>query len=154
MTEHLAFGTILAYGNGESPSEEFTILGQVGDISGPSMSREIKDVTHHQSPPGYKQIVGGLRDPGEITFTVFYDPGSATHDFTTGLGALFNEDDVINWKLVFPVEAVIGYWGLGFSAIMTKFDPQEPVNESLVANVTLAISGPVSEIDVDISEMC
>jgi hypothetical protein len=124
MTEYTAYGTILAYGNSETPSEEFTELAQVKDISGPSMSRDTIDVTNHQSPSGFAEFLAGLADGGEVTFTIEYDPEDPTHDQTTGLLAFMSETTRRNWRLIFgrsgPGRRVCGYQ---FVALVTGFTP-------------------------------
>lgn len=149
MAEYTAFGTILAYGNSETPSEEFTKVAQVKDISGPSMSRETIDVTNHQSPSGYAQFLASIADGGEITFTVEYDPQDGSHDQTTGLLKLMGETVTRNWKLIFPVEVTTGqYAGYTFKGIVTGFSPAAPVKGSLTADITIKVAGAVTQSNV------
>lgn len=142
-----AFGTILAVGNGETPSEEFTEIAQVKDISGPSMSRETIDVTNHQSPGGFAEFLASLADGGEVTFDVELDPGAATHDGTTGLLYLMGEKTRRNWRLIFPVASTTPgeYWGYAFSGLVTGFSPSAPVKGSLKASITIKVAGAVTE---------
>lgn len=154
MAEHLAFGTILAYGNGESPSEEFTIIGQVKDIEGPNMSRETVDVTHHQSTGGYRKFLASLRDAGEITFSVELDPSDPSHDQNTGLLALFEKDTATNFRLVFPVEGQVGYLGYAFAGFVTGYSPKAPVTGSLTADITIRVAGAITQSEIDIDDFC
>lgn len=147
MTEHSAFGTILAVGNGETPSEEFTEIAQVKDISGPSMSRETIDVTNHQSPGGFAEFLASLADGGEVTFDVELDPGDSTHDGTTGLLYLMGVKTRRNWRLIFPVASTTPgeYWGYSFSGLVTGFSPSAPVKGSLTASITIKVAGAVTD---------
>lgn len=154
MGKDVAFGTILAVGNGESPSEEFTKVAQVKDLDGPGMSRDTIDVTTHDSPSGYREFLASLRDGGEITFDIEYDPGDASHDQTTGLLSLFGEDKTRNWMLIFPVTAVTGYWGYKFKGLVTGFAPKAPVGGSLTASLTIKVAGAVTQADINISTLC
>ena len=156
MAEYTAFGTILAFGNGESPSEEFTTLAQVKDISGPSMTRETIDVTNHQSPSGYAEFLASLIDGGEVTFACEYDPEDATHDGTTGLLYLMGQNTTRNWRLIFPVESdTPGYYeGLQFAALVTGWNPGAPVKGSLTVDVTLKVAGAVSQSTFQTSTLC
>lgn len=156
ITEHVAFGTILAYGNGETPSEEFTKIGQVKDISGPSMKRDTIDVTNHDSRGGFKKFLASLADAGDITFSIEYDPGDSSHDQTTGLLYLFGKNTPTNFELIFPVEVTTGvYWGFTFSGFLTGFDPKEPVMGSLTADATIKVAGAVTlSDDLTISALC
>lgn len=146
MDEHVAFGTILAYGDGENV-ETFTKIGQMKDISGPNMSRDTIDVTNHDSPGGYREFLASIRDGGEITFAVEYDPGDSTHDQDTGLLYLFGLDVRTNFQLIFPVESDNGYWGYTFSGLVTVFFPKEPVDGSITADITIKVGGAVTLVD-------
>ncbi|MCI0687121.1 MAG: hypothetical protein L0Y54_07800, partial [Sporichthyaceae bacterium] len=68
-----AFGTVLKRGDGGSP-ENFTAIGRSTSISGPGLSRETLDVTAHDSPDQWREFQGGLRDGGELTVDINYDP--------------------------------------------------------------------------------
>ena len=153
---HTAFGTILAFGNGESPSEEFTSLGRVKDIKGPNITRETIDVTNHASPSGYAEFLASLADGGEVSFTVEYDQNDPTHDQTTGLLYLVGLTTTRNWRLISPVESTTPgeYNGLGFAALVTGFAPNFPVKGSITADVTLKVAGAVSEDHWPITTLC
>lgn len=156
MAEYTAFGTILAVGNGETPSEEFSEIAQVKDISGPSMSRETIDVTNHQSPSGYNEFLASVIDGGEVTFTVEYDPEDSTHDQTTGLLYLMGLTTTRNWKLIFPVETVTPgtYECLNFAALVTGFNPNAPVKGSLTVDITLKVAGAVTQSSYASASIC
>jgi predicted secreted protein len=153
--EYTAFGTILAFGDGEE-SESFTTVAQVKDITGPNMSRETIDVTNHQSPAGFAEFLASIQDGGEVTFTVEYDPGDATHDQDTGLLALMGETTRRNWRLIFPVESSTPgeYEGYEFEAILTGFSPSAPVKGSLTADITLKVAGAVTQDTFTVAELC
>jgi predicted secreted protein len=156
MTEYTAYGTILAYGNSETPSEEFTELAQVKDISGPSMSRDTIDVTNHQSPFGFAEFLAGLADGGEVTFTIEYDPEDPTHDQTTGLLKMMSETTRRNWRLIFPVAATQAgeYVGYQFSALVIGFSPAAPVKGSLTADITLKVAGAITQGAYATASLC
>jgi hypothetical protein len=156
ITEHVAFGTILAYGNGETPSEEFTKIGQVKDISGPSMKRDTIDVTNHDSPDYTKEFLASLADGGEVAFSIEYDPGDSSHDQTTGLLYLIKKKTRTNFELIFPVESSTGlYWGYTFEGLVTGFDPKAPVLGSLTADVTIKVAKAVTLVnDLVITGLC
>jgi predicted secreted protein len=156
MAEYSAFGTILAVGNGESPSEEFMKIAQVKDISGPSMSRETIDVTNHQSPGGFSEFLASLADGGEVTFTVEYDPEDASHDQTTGLLFLMGLTTRRNWRLIFPVPAVNSgeYVGYAFVGLVTGFSPSAAVKGSLTADVTIKVAGAITQGAYATASLC
>src|SRR5436190_11500845 len=88
-----AFGTLLKR-NG-------TTIGEVTDLSGPEISRDNIEVTHHQSPSAYREFMKGLKDAGEFSCTINYIPTNSTHNAATGvLSDLANNTTVDTWSLV------------------------------------------------------
>jgi len=125
-----AFGTQLMRGDGGSP-ENFTPLANVTNISGPGISRTTLDVTAHDSQDGWMEFLGGLKDPGELSVDINYDPG--THDV---LIADFDDLDPRNYQIVFPDGST---WD--FPAILTGFEPTAPYDDKLSASLTFKVSG-------------
>ena len=144
---HAAFGTIIAYGNGEIPSEEFTKIGRVKDIKGPDMKRDTIDVTNHDSPGGMKQFLASLADGGEVTFSVEFDPTDPSHDQDTGLMYLMGRKVTTNFEIIFPIESTNGFWGLTFPGLLTGMSPAMPVLGSLTSDVTIKVAGAVELVD-------
>lgn len=132
-----AFGTLLKKGDGGSP-ESFTAIAEVSNIGGPNLSLDPIDVTHHSSTAGWKEFVGGLLDGGEVSFEINYDPVGATHDASTGLIADMVARTMRNFQLVFPDT---GNTTWSFAALVTAFEPSEPVDDKLAASITLKLSG-------------
>lgn len=128
------FGTQLQRGDGATP-EVFTTIANVTSISGPSFALDTIDVTAHDSANGIREFVAGLVDVGEISLDLNFDPSETTH---TGL-----RDDLINriarhFKLVFPVSPAVTW---SFTALVTAFSLNEPMDDKLSGSVTLKISG-------------
>jgi hypothetical protein len=125
------FGTTLSRGDGDPTAEVFTALAGVTSISGPGISREVLDVTAHDSPNAYREFRGGIKDPGELSVDVNYQP--QVHDVFVGD---LDDLDPRNYKLGFPDGTV---WA--FPAILTGFEPSVPFDDKLSASLTLKISG-------------
>lgn len=125
-----AFGTQLLRGDGGTP-EIFTAIANVTSISGPSLSRETIDVTAHDSPDGWTEFVGGLKDAGEVSADINYDPSK--HDT---LVADFDDDEPRNYQLVFPDSTT---WSI--QAILTGFEPEAPYDDKLAASLTFKVTG-------------
>ena len=132
-----AYGTLLQIGDGGSP-EAFTTIAEVTEIGGPSLALDPLDVTSHESPGAFREFVGGLLDGGEVTSTINYVPTGGTHDATTGLIADMIARTVRNFQLIFP-DVGTTTWSL--SALITAFEPAEPVDDRLSAEVTLKVTG-------------
>ena len=79
-----AHATLIGKGDSGSP-EMFTTIAEVGSITGPTLTRDIIDVTNQDSAGAYREFIGGLIDPGELSFDINYIPTDATQDATTGI---------------------------------------------------------------------
>ena len=127
-----AFGTQLLRGDGAEP-EVFTAIANVVSIEGPEIERETLDMTAHDTPDGWREYKGGLKDAGELSCEINYDP--AEHD---ALVADFEDDEPRNWRLVFPTTPAVQW---DFAAVLTGFSSEAPHDDKLSAEITLKLSG-------------
>lgn len=132
-----SFGALLQQGDGGTP-ENFSTIYEVQDISGPSLSLDTEETTNHSSTNGWYEIVGTILHGGEVSFECNYSPTAATHDASTGLIKDMEDRTLRNFQLVFP-DGSSTTWS--FSAYVTEFEPDVPVNGRLGCSVTLEISG-------------
>lgn len=132
-----AYGTLLKIGDGGGP-ETFTTVAEVVNISAPSLALDTIDVTNHSSTAAWREFVAGLLDAGEVTFDINYIPTAATHNATNGLIRDLKNRTKRNFKLVFPDS---GSTTWDFSAYVTGFEPDAPVDDKLAASVTLKLTG-------------
>lgn len=126
------FGTVLERSDMGDPAT-FTEVANVSSISGPSISRETIDVTAHDSPDAYREFLGGLKDPGEISLELNWDPEDTTHaDLASDL------DDTVarDWRLILPGD--IAYWE--FTAFLTAFETSYPIDDKITGSATLKIT--------------
>lgn len=133
-----AKGTLLQRGDGASPTENFTTIAEVTNLSGPSLSSEPLDVTHHGSPSGWREFIGGLKDGGEITAEANYIPADPTQDGATGVLKALKAQSIDNYKLIFPDSANTEFL---FAALVTGFEPSAPVDGKLAKSTTFKITG-------------
>jgi len=121
------FGTQLQRFNGSA----FVAIASVTSISGPGLSRETIDVTAHDSPDGWMEFLGGLKDGGEVSFDINRRP--AVHDV---LVDDFDDTEPRSYR----VEWVSGTaWTV--DAILTGYEPDSPYDDKLSASVTLKVTG-------------
>jgi hypothetical protein len=80
----------------------WTTVGEVVSIGGPNLSRSDIDRTHLNSPDGIKQYLPGFREGGDLPFTVNYDAADASMNEVGGLFSQFADDDLHNYRLLFP----------------------------------------------------
>lgn len=127
-----AFGTQFHRGDGGSP-ESFALVGEATDISGPELSRDTIEVTSHDSPNAFREWVGGLKDGGEVTFTVRYDP-----DLHNSLIDDFDDPLTRNYQIHLP-DPPTGIWN--FAAFITNKGLSFPMEDAMAADFTFKISG-------------
>lgn len=113
-------------------SGTYTALSEITDITPPSSSVDIVDVTHMESPNLTREFISGWNDPGEVSLDMNFVPGSTTDDF------------IIAWRLggerrsariTFPNLVV---WT--FDAFVTGYTPAIPNEDKLTATLTCKVT--------------
>lgn len=130
MTGLDGFGTTLGRSNMADPAV-FTTLAGITNISGPGVSREVLDTTAHDSPDGYREFKGGVKDPGEVSLDVNYDP--KVHD--VWLDDL-DDDEPRDYMITYPDGSTNE-----FKALLTAFEPSAPFDDKLSASATFKVTG-------------
>ncbi len=131
MTNYAAFGTLLKIAG--------TTVAGVTNIGGPGLTLETIDVTNHSSASAWREFVGGLKDGGEISVDIVFDPAAATHkNASGGLLYLLTTRASASFTITFP-DAAPTTWT--FAAFVTSFEVGAPVADGLTASVTLKITG-------------
>jgi len=136
MSGRDGFGTIFKRGDGATPTELFTAIANVTNIGGPKRSRETIDVTAHDSPGQWMEFIGGLKDGGEISLDINYDPAEATHDLDDDF------DDTVprNYQVVILPDTIDEYtWSI--SGIMTALEDEFPYDDKMARSMTIKVSG-------------
>jgi predicted secreted protein len=130
-----SFGTLLKIGDGATPTEAFTTIAEVRDISGPGFTLDTEEVTNHSTTGGYKEYIATLKDGGEVTFDLNFFQ-HATHD---DLWDDFEARTRRNFQIVFPITS--GDDTLTFAAFVTNIGHEAPVQGVLTRSVTLRVTG-------------
>lgn len=130
-------GTLLKMGDGGSPSEVFTTIAEVKDISGPSIEVGTEEVTSHDSN-GWREYIATLKDGGEVSFDInFFE--DTTQGFVGGIYGAMDDMEAVN----FEIHLKSG--GVGsFAAIITGFELDNPVEGVEGSSITLQITGGIS----------
>lgn len=111
-------------------------IAQVVNIGGPALSREAIDATSMDSSGRWRQFIAGLRDAGEVTLELLFDPdNTGQQDLRNDLSTL---DTLKNYRITFPDATPTT---VTFGGLITRFDPKAPMDEKLVASVTVKLSG-------------
>lgn len=118
-------------------SGTFAAIAHVQDISGPGLKRNAIDVTAHDSPNKYMEVVKGLKDGGEISLKLNYRPGQSTH---ADLLADFEEDPLRDYQIVvLPGDPDELTWQC--TAMITELSYAYPVDAKMGLDVKIKISG-------------
>jgi len=110
-------------------------IGEVTNISGPSMSRETHDVTSLATVGGYREFITGFRDPGVMTFTMWFNRADYEQ-----MKTFFESDTIVDFELILPDASNTS---LEFSGYVTELPltvPEGPVS----CDVSIKISGTIS----------
>lgn len=127
----IGHGAQFKIGNGATP-EVFTAVAEVTSITPPGMSRDAIDATHMDSPDGWREFIGGLKDGGEVELALNWVPGSATTILLmTEIAAAAG-----NKQVVFPGGEIFS-----FSALCTGITPETPVDGKMEASATYKVTG-------------
>jgi len=128
-----AQGTLVARG---TASSAFVTIGELRDITPPPLMRNTIETTSHNEVE--ESFVVGIRRKGEMTFQIGFVPsGSASgHDHVTGLIKSWQDGARDIWRVTFPDAT---QWL--FSGYVSNVGPSAPVDEGLVADVTVRPTG-------------
>lgn len=136
MSGRDAFGTQLRRATTLSPGTVFETIANVTSIGGPERTRETIDVTAHDSPDGWMEFIGGLKDGGELTCEINYDPAETTHDIDDD----FDDTTPRNWQVVILPETEDEHtWAI--SGILTNVGDEFPYDDKMARSITIKVSG-------------
>jgi predicted secreted protein len=134
MSGRDGFGTL--FQRGDNAGAVFTTIANVTNISGPSRSRETIDVTAHDSPDGWMEFIGGLKDGGEVSLDINYDPAETTHDLDDDF------DDAVPraYRIVILPDTEDEYtWTI--TGVMTGLEDEFPYDDKMARSMTIKVSG-------------
>jgi predicted secreted protein len=130
------FGTEFRRATTLSPGTTYETIANVTSISGPDRKRETIDVTAHDSPDQYMEFIGGLKDGGEVSLDINYDPGETTHDLDDD----FDDDVPRNYRVVIlPNTEDEHTWQL--KGIMTELSDEFPYDDKMARTLTIKVTG-------------
>jgi predicted secreted protein len=111
----------------------YTTVGEITTITPPALARDAVDATHTESPDGWREFIPGLKDAGEFSFEMNFEPGSTG---TALILSTFSASTPASCRLVFP-DATI--WA--FDAYCTGFAPAAPLDDKMTATATFKLTG-------------
>lgn len=115
----------------------YTEIGQIVDLSGPSIERNPIDVTSRDSTSNYREFIKGFKDAGELTFNVILSLSLATHGTAANglLSDLADDTTIPECQFAFPNGTIV------IDAFVTGYEMAEPLDDALTADITLKATG-------------
>ena len=124
-------GAQFAIGDGNNGgSTTYLPVGEVTNITSPSLTREAIDATHLMSPDQFREVIAGLLDSEPATITFNYVPGAADPLYTAMLAGAGD------FRITYPNGVQ-----LNFSGIPTAFKPGDPSTTTMTGEFTVKASG-------------
>lgn len=97
-TGRIGVGVLLKLGDGASP-EVFATLANVTELNAGGITVNMEDATHLASPNFYAELIPALKESEEWTFTLQWDPTSATLDSSTGVRSFIEGRTQVNLQV-------------------------------------------------------
>lgn len=117
-----------------STTSKWVAVAEVKSISGPTMTREMIDVTSLDSTGGYREFIPSFRDGGTITLSMNF-----TFDGYKLLKQDFQSDSLINYEI---------YLADGTSIEFSGYVQDLPINvtfdDAVTSEITIKVSGMVT----------
>lgn len=112
------------------------------NVNRPNLNVETADTTDHDSEDGVREFIPGLADPGELSATIKYVPGSPTDDLLLEHLAA-REIRPFNIVTVGANKALEDNEGM---VILTSYEPDDaPIDGVRTATITGKVSGKVDQ---------
>ena len=109
-------------------------ISEINSITGPGKSRETIDVTRLEDEDGYRQFIGGLRNPGTVTLSMNFTP-----DGYADLNEDFESEERQDYSIELPDGTTFSFAGL-----VTELPISIPIGDKITADVTIQISGIIT----------
>ena len=115
-------------------------IGNVTNITGPSMSKDTIDTTALDTTGGYRTFITGFKNAGTLTFTLMFEK----EKYST-LKAAFDSDVAKSIEVILPDGATAETGSkLSFSGLVTEIPLTISPDDKITCDVTIQISGPVT----------
>lgn len=112
-------------------------ISEINSISGPSKSRETIEVTRLEDSDGYRQYIGGLRNPGTVTLNMNF-----TAEGYAAMNTDFESNSAVSYSIVLPDGCTFAFTGL-----VTELPVTIPIGDKVTMDVTIQVSGKVTFTD-------
>lgn len=119
-----------------SSTGAWVAIAEVKSISGPTMTREMIDVTNLDSTNGYREFIPSFRDGGTVTLSINF-----TYAGYLILKQDFQSDDLINYEILL---ADTGGTSIEFSGYVQDLPISVKFDDAVTSEITVKVSGMVT----------
>jgi len=110
------------------------------NIALPGITVDMVDSTTNSSPNGFREKIPGLKDLGDITFTINFHDDEETHQ---ALWDMQQASELGLWQIAFPQFATNNLYE--FDAYVTGLPIDSPLDGLVVQNITLTGTGNIEK---------
>lgn len=118
---------------GSDGTEVFTTIAEIQSVSFAGISQQYVDVTHMESPNGFREQIPTFKDPGTVDIQMSYVPSNTVQK---GIIADHLANTLRNFRCFMPDST---YWS--FSAYIASFSFNSSFDVKLSSTVQLKIKG-------------
>jgi hypothetical protein len=138
----IGYGSVLEIFDVDSSPPAWARIAEVTSITPPGLSADAQEATHTESTGGFREFIPGLLDGGECSAEMNFIPGGPGAALII---ARMKAREVVQARVIFndgdhdasPIGATV--WS--FNAVVTGFEPEAPVEETMTASVTFKVTG-------------
>lgn len=130
--------TVTSLAGGTDGLEIFTTIDGARNIAGPQFSTEEIDITNHSSASSYRERLPSFKSGGEVSIDLLYNPADIIHE------ALFTDFENRTLRNFKQALTDVGGMEYGYAAYVMGLEVQAPIDNALMLNVKLVITGPVT----------
>lgn len=136
MAGFSAFGTVLMMKNDSTTafSTGTDVIGDLTNISGPTMSAEHIDVSSHDSTGAFREFVTSFLDGGEVSLEGNLTAGGGADDLVDA----FCDRELQNVKVTFPTTDNLNW---AFDGYVTGVETDAPYDDKAGFSATIKVSG-------------
>lgn len=132
MAKSIGYGSVLVVATSTAGDVN---IAQVRSVSGPGVSGNDIDTTTLDSSSNYRTFVGGLLDPGEVSFSLVYDSTDASHSrLARYMGSRYST----TWTVI---QGSSGGTATAFTGYVKGMSREIPMDDVITCDVTLKVSG-------------
>lgn len=113
-------------------------IAKVTDITPPSDTIDVVDVTHMGSPDRRREFIPGLTDPGSMSLELIFEPGSATDLL---LREIRSSGETVKCRITFASGPAYVFDGW-----LETYEGAVPLEDKMTATVSFKVTGEVEYV--------